>query len=335
MLASHGMVGTFFVPSGFVGSKGYMTWSQVSGLAAAGNEIGGHTLHHYDLTTVSTSVAQKEMCADRNALLQQGLATTDFAYPDGHYNAALELIAQHCGYNSARGTSWNGATCWGPCTESIPPKDPYATTIVAFGGDQTVAAIENSITTAETYGGWAQILIHRVCNGCANGSMSPADLSALLDWLKPRAAQGTVVETVAQVIGGAVNPQVDPAAASAPPAPTLTSATSGNANVALQWSAPAWDGGSAVTGYKVYRGTSSGGETLLAQLGNVTSFTDSTAVNGTTYYYKVTAVNGAGEGACRASCRRFRARGVWSRRISSDARWRRASVLRMSDRRGQ
>ena len=30
------------------------------------------------------------------------------------------------------------------------------------------------------------------------------------------------------------------------------------------------DGGSPITGYKVYRGTSSGGETLLTTLGNVT-----------------------------------------------------------------
>ncbi len=64
----------------------------------------------------------------------------------------------------------------------------------------------------------------------------------------------------------------------------------------MQWSAPAWDGGSAVTGYNVYRGTSSGGETLLTQVGNVTSYTDSTATNGTTYFYKVSAVNSVGEG---------------------------------------
>jgi peptidoglycan/xylan/chitin deacetylase (PgdA/CDA1 family) len=297
MLASHGMVGTFFVPSGFVGTSGYMTWSQVSGLAAAGNEIGGHTIHHYDLTSVSTAVAQQEVCGDRDTLLSHGLAVANFAYPDGHYNAALELIAQHCGYNSARTTSWNGATCWGPCTESIPPQDPYATDIVAFGGDQTLAAIESSIGTAEAYGGWAQILIHRVCDGCAKGAMSPADLSALLDWLQPRAAQGTVVETVAQAIGGGVNPAVSPTAASAPPAPTLTTATAGNGSVGLQWTAPAWDGGSAVTGYDVYRGTSSGGESLLAQVGNVTSYTDSTATNGTKYFYKVSAVNSVGEGA--------------------------------------
>ena len=297
ILAAHGMVGTFFVPSGFVGTSGYMTWAQVSGLAAAGNEIGGHTIHHYDLTTVSTAVAEQEICGDRDTLLSHGFAVTDFAYPDGHYNAALELIAQHCGYNSARTTSWNGATCWGPCTESIPPQDPYATNIVAFGGDQTLAAIENSITTAETYGGWAQILIHRVCDGCGKSAMSPSDLNALLDWLQPRAAQGTVVETVGQVIGGGVNPAVSPTAASAPPAPTLTSATGGAGSVALQWSAPAWDGGSAITGYDVYRGTSSGGETLLTQVGNVTSYTDSTATNGTKYFYKVSAVNSVGEGA--------------------------------------
>ena len=85
-------------------------------------------------------------------------------------------------------------------------------------------------------------------------------------------------------------------AATTPGAPTLGSATAGNGTVALSWSAPASDGGSAVTGYKVYRSTSSGGETLLTTLGNQTSFTDTGLANGTTYFYKVSAVNGVGEG---------------------------------------
>ena len=80
-----------------------------------------------------------------------------------------------------------------------------------------------------------------------------------------------------------------------PGAPTL-SASSGNAVVHLTWTVPS-DGGSPITNYKVYRGTSSGGETLLTTLGNVTSFDDTAVANGTTYYYKVSAVNGVGEGA--------------------------------------
>ena len=58
----------------------------------------------------------------------------------------------------------------------------------------------------------------------------------------------------------------------------------------LSWSAPS-NGGAAITGYKVYRGTTSGNETLLTTLGNVTSFDDTGVSNGTTYYYKVSAVN--------------------------------------------
>src|SRR5207247_1529794 len=72
--------------------------------------------------------------------------------------------------------------------------------------------------------------------------------------------------------------------------------TCGRGILALQWSAPSSDGGSAITNYKVYRGTSSGTETLLTTVGNVSTYTDSSAVNGTTYWYKVSAVNGVGEG---------------------------------------
>jgi hypothetical protein len=67
--------------------------------------------------------------------------------------------------------------------------------------------------------------------------------------------------------------------------------------VSLQWSPPSSNGGAAITNYNVYRATAPGAETLLTQLGNVTSYTDTAVTNGTTYYYQVSAVNSVGEGA--------------------------------------
>jgi acid phosphatase type 7 len=85
------------------------------------------------------------------------------------------------------------------------------------------------------------------------------------------------------------------AASAQRPGPPSLSATPADSSVHLSWSTPS-DGGAPITGYNVYRGTSAGGETLLQGLGNVTSYDDGTAVNGTKYYYRVAAVNNVGEG---------------------------------------
>jgi fibronectin type 3 domain-containing protein len=82
-----------------------------------------------------------------------------------------------------------------------------------------------------------------------------------------------------------------------PSAPNLTGATAGNAQVALTWTAPASNGGKQITGYRIYRGTSSATKAAVGTTGNVTSYTDTGRVNGTTYFYEVAAINAMGEGA--------------------------------------
>ena len=76
---------------------------------------------------------------------------------------------------------------------------------------------------------------------------------------------------------------------SAPPAPTGLTATPGNGQVALTWNAA-----SGAASYNLYRGTSSGGETLVASGLTATSYTDTGRTNGDNYFYTVTAVNSAG-----------------------------------------
>jgi PKD repeat protein len=82
-----------------------------------------------------------------------------------------------------------------------------------------------------------------------------------------------------------------------PSAPQNLIATAGDAQVTLTWSAPSSTGSSSITGFKVYRGITSGGESLLVTLGNVLTYTDAGLTNGITCYYKVSAVNSDGEGS--------------------------------------
>ena len=83
------------------------------------------------------------------------------------------------------------------------------------------------------------------------------------------------------------------AAAEAPGAPQSFTATAGNGQVTLSWSAPANNGGSAITKYEV---SSDDGATWTdASSGAGHTFTGLT--NGTAYTFKVRAVNSVGEGA--------------------------------------
>jgi|TARA_Y100000310_G_scaffold75749_1_gene72113 hypothetical protein len=77
--------------------------------------------------------------------------------------------------------------------------------------------------------------------------------------------------------------------------PTGLSASAGNSQISLSWSAPSSDGGAAITNYKIYRGTSSGSEALLTTIGNLLSYSDPGLANGQSYYYQVSAVNSGGE----------------------------------------
>jgi len=83
-----------------------------------------------------------------------------------------------------------------------------------------------------------------------------------------------------------------------PPGPPANlQAAAGDARVDLTWYQPASDGRSPVTNYRIYRGTISGSLTLLSMIGTVLSYTDTGRTNGIRYYYTVSAMNAAGEGA--------------------------------------
>jgi subtilisin family serine protease len=88
-----------------------------------------------------------------------------------------------------------------------------------------------------------------------------------------------------------------------PTAPSGLSATDRPADqggaIDLAWTAGTDNIG--VAGYRLYRGTSPGVYSTTITLGNVTSYTDTSAQTGTTYYYVVAAFDGAGNESATSS----------------------------------
>jgi fibronectin type 3 domain-containing protein len=134
-------------------------------------------------------------------------------------------------------------------------------------------------------------------NFTTSSGASPSQ-NCLLDWSVGSAAAPGVytVEIGVYDSTGTTNYYWNPQAllitVGAPPAtPTGLTATGGNARVTLNWTAS-----NGATSYSVYRGTTPSGESTTPIITGITGtiFTDTTVTNGTTYYYKVAAVNSEG-----------------------------------------
>ncbi len=82
-----------------------------------------------------------------------------------------------------------------------------------------------------------------------------------------------------------------------PSAPVSPSGAPANGSNILTWSAPTTNGGSAVTGYKIYWGTSSDSLINSEIVGNVLTYLHNNLSNGVTYYYKIAAINVVDEGS--------------------------------------
>ena len=107
------------------------------------------------------------------------------------------------------------------------------------------------------------------------------------------------VEAINSVGSSLASNETSGTPATAPGAPTGLTATPGNGSVSLSWTAPSSDGGSAISGYYVFEGTSSTSISTAVSLSEIssTSYRVTGLANGTTYYFTVEAVNSVGSSA--------------------------------------
>ncbi|MGB6241985.1 MAG: polysaccharide deacetylase family protein [Castellaniella sp.] len=86
--------------SALMDARGLKDW------AAAGHEVGSHTLNHPVLPRLSPELALNEIRDSRDALEQMaGAQVKAFCYPYGHFTPALAACVREAGYDSATTTA--------------------------------------------------------------------------------------------------------------------------------------------------------------------------------------------------------------------------------------
>jgi peptidoglycan/xylan/chitin deacetylase (PgdA/CDA1 family) len=214
ILDKYDVHGTFYVNSGTIGTAAKMSWPELVDLRARGHDIGGHSMYHPDFRNLDSDEIARQICDDRVALLNHGLQPTSFAYPFGHgaNDAEVREMVRKCGYNSGRRAQGlvKGSSCrrGGRCAEEIPARDPYAIRVPISPGRIQLSWLEAQVVAAEQNGGgWIPFVFHNVCD-CSGRALATSTLDAFLAWMKDRARAGTVVRSVAEVVGGELAPAV-------------------------------------------------------------------------------------------------------------------------------
>lgn len=147
-----------------------------------------------------------------------------------------------------------------------------------------------TVTSATTSGLVTTLALSRTIFGTETGGLVSLAASSFTDSASP-------VNPISVITNSPVTN--NSSALALPGAPTITSAIPGNGQVTLSWTV----GTGTTTSYNVKRSLTVGGTytNLSAGTGVIgTTFTDTTPTNGTPYFYEVSGVNSAGEGAASA-----------------------------------
>ena len=112
LLQRHGLTGSLFVTSGWTGGSGeylsehrppgMLSGAQLTEIAAAGIEIGAHSLTHAELDQLTAGSLRQELVGGRQALEDLlGAAVPGLAYPFGYSSKAVRDGAAAAGYEYA------------------------------------------------------------------------------------------------------------------------------------------------------------------------------------------------------------------------------------------
>ena len=206
---AHGMKATYYINSGSINESGYyLTKTQLDSIAQAGNEIGGHTVHHENLPAIPIDAATTAVCSDRETLVgwYGPDAGKSFAYPFGANNAEVRKIPGACGYTSARGVTGvrTPKACLGcRLAETLPPADPWLIAgPTSITSSTTLDDLKFQVNQAALNGGgWVLYTLHSLGEPSDIYNIDPVVYDQFLTWLQSRS--DVVVRTVGDVMSTA------------------------------------------------------------------------------------------------------------------------------------
>ena len=163
----------------------------------------------------------------------------------------------------------------------------------------TASGSDAQLSFSSADNGGAAITGYRVLRGTASGAESPLTTTTATTLTDTGLSVGRTYFYKVVATNAAGDSPASPEVSfsnGTPAGPPTLSATVGKLQVRLAWTVPS-DGGSPITGYQIYRGTSSGSEAVVQTISSGTSYVDTAVTRGTRYFYKVAAVTAAGSGA--------------------------------------
>ncbi|MGO8673133.1 MAG: fibronectin type III domain-containing protein, partial [Capsulimonadaceae bacterium] len=308
------------------GGEGATAVGSADGPSYTDTGLTNGVIYYYTVAAVThggTSAQSGEASATPSAALP--LAPTGLIASEANNQVVLSWagVAGVRSYNVYRATATGaeGSTAFGTSSSTtftdtgLTSGVTYCYKVAAVSGSGTSAQSSEASSTltpvtpsgVKALSGNAQVVLlwissigatsYNVYRGTASGAegATAIGIAANTFYTDTGLANGaTYFYTVAAVNGGGTSGLSSESSATPEPpipaVPTALSATSGNAQVSLSWTAS-----TGATSFNVYRGTASGAEgSTSVGPATTTSYSDTGLTNGVAYFYEVAAVNAGG-----------------------------------------
>ena len=200
-LNAKGFRSTQYIPTGTLesGDPALMSPTQVAALAAAGHEIGSHSVSHLGLLGMTTDQIKSEVAASQaklQAAIGGGAVVDDFAYPYGDSNAAVITELQAAGYRSGRSIApgYNGAAL----AQSVPAR--FELRVQNMTKNTTLDEFKSWVAFATEHNYWLVIVYHGVTETPGDYETTVSAFQDQLNWLSDVGAEVVTVRQALDVV---------------------------------------------------------------------------------------------------------------------------------------